>query len=279
MGEKKFNKLVKLCLIYALLIFITFLVIAPTAWIVISSFNPSSSMFSSEFIPKDPTLKHYVKLLNETEYPRWFMNTLKVATMNMVLSVIITIITALAFSRFKFKGKKVSMMVILLLQMFPSILALTAIYVLLTKLGMINTFSGLVIVYVAGQIPFNTWLVKGYLDGIPKSLDEAARIDGASNIMIMTKIVLPLAKPILVFVAFQNFITPWFDFVFPNMILRSPSKWTLAMGLFRWVSTRQQNNFTMFAAGAVLIAIPITILWAIFQKHIIEGLSAGATKG
>jgi arabinogalactan oligomer/maltooligosaccharide transport system permease protein len=185
----------------------------------------------------------------------------------------------MAFSRFKFKGKKLTMMTILILQMFPSMLAMMALYVILNKFGLLNTHFGLVIVYATGQIPFNTWLVKGYLDGIPKSLDEAARIDGASNLTIVTQVVLPLAKPILVFVALQNFIGPWFDFVLPQVILRSQDKWTLALGLFRWVADRAQNNFTMFAAGAVLVTIPITILWAVFQKHIVEGLAAGANKG
>ncbi|WP_069649894.1 sugar ABC transporter permease [Caloranaerobacter ferrireducens] len=273
------RKLIRYFLLYSLLLLIAFLVLSPVIWIVGSSFNPGTSIFSSTLIPKNPTVKHYIKLFTETDYPIWFMNTLKIATINMIVSLVITTLSAFAFSRFRFRGRKQGMMVILILQMFPSILAMTAIYALLTKLNLINTHMGLIIVYATGQIPFNTWLVKGYLDAIPRSLDEAAKIDGATNLAILTKIILPLAKPILVFVALQNFIGPWFDFIFPQLILRSADKKTLAMGLFAWIAERQQNHYTLFAAGAILVAVPITILYTYFQKHIVEGLSAGATKG
>lgn len=279
MSQIQLQKLLKRVMLYALLILFAFVFVIPSVWIVGSSFNQGTNIFSTSLIPKNPTLLHYKALFTSTDYPLWFMNTLKIASMNTVASLILTIMTAMAFSRFKFKGKKVTMVAILVLQMFPTMLALTAIYVLLNKIGLLNTHFGLVVVYATGQIPFNTWLVKGYLDGIPKSLDEAARIDGASNLTIVTQVILPLAKPILVFVALQNFIGPWFDFVLPQLILRNQDKWTLAMGLFRWVADRAQNNFTMFAAGAVLVTIPITILWAVFQKHIVEGLAAGASKG
>lgn len=269
----------KYTLMYSLLLLIGIIILSPVVWIVGSSFNQGSSIFSSTLIPKNPTIKHYVALLTDTSYPIWFFNTLKIATMNMVLSVIITTTTAYVFSRFRFKGRKKGMMTILILQMFPSMLAMTAIYVLLDKINLLNTHLGLVIVYATGQIPFNTWLVKGYLDAIPRSLDEAAKIDGASNITILTKVILPLAKPMLVFIALQNFVGPWFDFVFPQLILRSADKKTLAMGLFEWIADRQANQFTLFAAGAILVAVPITILYAYFQKHIVAGLSAGATKG
>lgn len=275
----KFENIVKYTILYSLLIFISIIILAPVVWIIGSSFNPGKSLFSTTLIPKNPTIKHYIDLLMETDYPIWFKNTLKIATINMIVSVIITTLSAYAFSRFRFKGRKQGMMTILILQMFPSMLALTAIYVVLTKLSLINTHTGLIIVYATGQIPFNTWLVKGYFDAIPKSLDEAAKIDGASNLIILRQIILPIAKPILVFVALQNFIGPWFDFVFPQLVLRSSDKKTLAMGLFQWVAEKESNQFTLFAAGAILVAIPITLLYAYFQKYIVEGLSAGATKG
>ena len=273
------RKSIKFILIYTLVVFIAFTAIAPSVWIFGSSLNPGKSIFSTSLIPKEPTLSHYKELFTETDYKIWFLNTLKVAIMNMIASLILTTTMAYSFSRFNFKGKNKVMIGILVLQMFPNMLALVAIYVLITKLGLLNSHLGLVIVYATGQIPFNTWLVKGYLDGIPKSLDEAARIDGASNLTIFTKVILPLAKPIMVFVALTNFIGPWFDFIFPQLILRKADKFTLAMGLFRWVQARAETNFTLFAAGAVLVAVPITLLWGYFQKDIVEGLSAGATKG
>ncbi len=281
MKNKKLRSknIIKYTLMYSLLLLIAIIILSPVVWIVGSSFNSGTSIFSSSLIPENPTIKHYMELLNETDYPLWFFNTLKIASMNMVVSVIITMLTAYVFSRFRFKGRKQGMMTLLVLQMFPSMLAMTAIYVLLNKINLLNTHTGLVIVYATGQIPFNTWLVKGYLDAIPRSLDEAAKIDGASNIDILTKVILPLAKPIIVFVALQNFVGPWFDFVFPQLVLRSADKRTLAMGLFEWIADRQANQFTLFAAGAIIVAVPITILYAYFQKHIVAGLSAGATKG
>ncbi len=279
MNKYKFYKLIRVSLIYVILTLLTFAFIIPSIWVISSSFNEGTNIFSTTLFPEHPTLAHYVTILTQTKYPIWFFNTFKIAVMNTLLSLFLTVSTAMAFSRFKFKGKEISMMTILVLQMFPSMLAMVAIYVILYNIGLLNTHIGLVIVYSTGQIPFNTWLVKGYLDGIPKSLDEAARIDGASNLTIVTKVILPLAQPILVFVALQNFIAPWFDFVFPQLILRNEDKWTLAMGLYQWIQARAQTNFTMFSAGAVLVTIPIVILWAVFQKYIVEGLAAGANKG
>lgn len=274
----KLSVFIKKLLIYALLICISIVVITPVLWIVLSSFNSGTSLFSSSLIPKNPTLLHYKELFTETDFPIWYKNTFIIATINMIISVIITTISAYAFSRFKFKGRKQSLITIMILQMFPSFLAMTAIYILLMKLGLLNNIWGLLIVYVAGQIPYNTWLCKGYFDGIPKSLDEAARIDGASNFTIFTKIILPLAKPIITLVALTNFMGPWFDFIFPQIILRGKNK-TLAMGLFEWVQKQQNTQFTRFAAGAILVAIPITLLFVYLQKYIVEGLSSGATKG
>jgi arabinogalactan oligomer/maltooligosaccharide transport system permease protein len=167
----------------------------------------------------------------------------------------------------------------MILQMFPAFLAMTAIFILISKLGLLDSHWGLILVYAGGQIPFNTWLCKGFFDGIPRSLDEAAKIDGASNMTIFVKIILPLAQPIITLVALTNFMGPWFDFIFPQILLKSSSNKTLAMGLFQWVQKQQNTQFTRFAAGAILVAIPITLLFVFLQKYIVEGLSSGATKG
>lgn len=265
--------------IYVLLIMISIVILTPIVWIVMSSFNSGSSLFSSSLIPKDFTLKHYKDLFTQTDFKIWYMNTLKIATMNMLISVVLTTLSAYAFSRFKFKGRKHGLMAMMLLQMFPGFLAMTAIYILLYKIGLLNSHWGLILVYAGGQIPYNTWLCKGFFDGIPKSLDEAAKIDGASNLTIFRKIILPLARPIITLVALTNFMGPWFDFIFPQIILKSADKKTLAMGLFEWVQKQQNTHFTRFAAGAILVAIPITLLFVYLQKHIVEGLSSGATKG
>ncbi|MEA1975380.1 MAG: sugar ABC transporter permease [Bacillota bacterium] len=277
--KKKFtDKLVKIFILF-ILITSSILVILPVIWIVLSAFKTGSSLFSSTIIPKEFTLIHFKELFTETDFPIWYFNTLKIATANMVISVVITSLTAYAFARFEFKGRKQSLMAILVLQMFPAILAMTAIYIILMKMSLLDTHLGLILIYAVGQIPYNTWLVKGFMGAIPKSLDEAARIDGASNITIFRKIIFPLSKPILVLVALTNFMGPWFDYIFPRLVIRTASKKTLAMGLFEWVRAQSTTHFTRFAAGSILVAVPIAILFIYLQKHLVHGLSQGATKG
>lgn len=272
-------KYIEKVVVYALLITIALMVLVPVSWIVLSSLQEGNSLFSSTFIPQKITFKHYVELFKETDFLLWYWNTFKIAIANMCISLVITTLTAYVFSRYNFKGKKTTLISVLVLQMFPSFLAMTAIFILLSKLNLLDTHLGLILVYSAGQVPYNSWLVKGYFDGIPKTLDEAARVDGAGHLTIFVRIIMPLARPILVLIAITNFMGPWFDFIFPNLVLRSQDKRTLAMGIFDWITTGANDNFTMFAAGAILVAVPITILFLILQKHIVKGLSAGAVKG
>lgn len=264
--------------IYALLIFMALLVLTPIVWIIGASFNPMSSLLSATAFPENPTVLHYVKLIKETKFVYWYANTLKIALINMVISVVLTSMTSYVFSRFQFRGKRAGLLSILILQMFPSFMGMMATYNILWQLNLLDTHFGLILTYAAGQVPYNTWLVKGYLANIPRSLDEAAKLDGASNLRIFTQIVLPLMKPILIFVALSQFITPWMDFIFPRMILSSPEKKTLAIGLYDMINANTNNNFTTFAAGAILVAVPITILYVCLQKYLIQGVTAGANK-
>lgn len=278
-GSRKKIEKIENVFVYLLLTIIALGIILPVAWIIMSSFQKGTTLYSSTLIPQSFTLDHYKDLFTKTDYPIWYKNTLKIATANMLIGLLVTTLTAYTFSRYRFKGRKNMMIGMLILQMFPSFLSMTAILILLTKMNLMDTHFGLVLIYAAGQIPYNAWLIKGYFDGIPKSLDEAARVDGAGHLTIFWKIIMPLAKPILVLVALTNFTGPWFDFIFPKLILRSRFKKTLAIGIFEWVQGRADNNFTLFAAGSILIAIPILILFVLLQKHIVEGLSQGATKG
>lgn len=264
--------------VYALLIFMALLVLTPIVWIIGASFNPMSSLLSATAFPENPTVLHYVKLIKETKFVYWYANTLKIALINMAISVVLTSMTSYVFSRFHFKGKRAGLLSILILQMFPSFMGMMATYNILWQLNLLDTHFGLILTYAAGQVPYNTWLVKGYLANIPRSLDEAAKLDGASNLRIFTQIVLPLMKPILIFVALSQFITPWMDFIFPRMILSSPEKKTLAIGLYDMINANTNNNFTTFAAGAILVAVPITILYVCLQKYLIQGVTAGANK-
>lgn len=264
--------------VYALLILMALLVLTPIVWIIGASFNPMSSLLSATAFPENPTVLHYVKLIKETKFVYWYANTLKIALINMAISVVLTSMTSYVFSRFRFKGKRAGLLSILILQMFPSFMGMMATYNILWQLNLLDTHFGLILTYAAGQVPYNTWLVKGYLANIPRSLDEAAKLDGASNLRIFTQIVLPLMKPILIFVALSQFITPWMDFIFPRMILSSPEKKTLAIGLYDMINANTNNNFTTFAAGAILVAVPITILYVCLQKYLIQGVTAGANK-
>lgn len=268
----------KTLLTYALLIGIALLVLIPIVWIVGSSFNPSSSLMSATAFPENPTVSHYSQLFQKTGFAAWYRNTLKIAFINMMVSVVLTMMTSYVFARFQFKGKKFGLLTILVLQMFPGFMGMMAMYNILAQLNLLNTHFGLILTYAAGQIPYNTWLVKGYMGSIPRSLDEAAKLDGAGNTRIFVKIIVPLTKPIITFVAMTQFMAPWMDFIFPRMILSSDEKKTLAIGLFDMISSDTNNNFTMFAAGAVLVAVPITVLYVCLQKYLIQGITAGASK-
>ncbi|CAM2816330.1 sugar ABC transporter permease [Vibrio rarus] len=265
-------------LVYLFLLTNALLVLGPVIWTVLASFKPGSNMFSSSFSGWSFSLEHYVALFQDTPYLQWYLNTFALATANMLISLVVVTMTAYVFSRYRFKGKRNVLMGVLVLQMFPAFLSMTAIYILLSKLNLIDTYAGLLFVYVAGSLPFMTWLVKGYFDAIPTSLDEAAKIDGAGHMTIFIEIILPLARPILVFVALVSFTGPWMDFILPTLILRSEEKMTLAIGIFSWITSNSAENFTLFAAGSLLVAIPITLLFVATQKHITTGLVSGAVK-
>ncbi|NLG87816.1 MAG: sugar ABC transporter permease [Clostridiaceae bacterium] len=265
-------------LIHIFLIICAVFSIYPIIWIVMSSLNPGNALYSSTLIPKNITISHYVELFTETDFGLWYMNTLKIAFFTMVLSVVFVVITAYALSQFRFRGRKLTLMTMLVLQAFPSFMSMIAVYLLLLQIGMLDTHLGLIIVYTAGAIPYGAWLVKGYFDSIPRSLPEAAKIDGATNMKVFVKVMMPLSTPIITFIALTNFMAPWMDFILARLVLRTASKKTLAIGLFEMVRDRANTEFTMFAAGAVMVAIPITVLFVILQRYVIQGIAEGACK-
>ncbi len=266
-------------LVHLELVLMSLLVLVPVIWIVMSSFNEGDGLASATLIPENLTLENYQNLFQETDYALWFWNTFKIAVTNTFFSVIMVMITSWIMSRFDFRGKKFGLMSILLLSMFPSFLSMTAIYTLFLTLGLIGNPISLVIVYSAGAIPYNTWLVKGYLDGIPKAIDEAAYIDGCGKFHTFFRMILPLSKPIITYCAVSQFMLPWMDYILPNLLLSGEKSRTLAVGLFLMIDGKENSYFTMFAAGAVLISIPITIVFILFQKYLVQGVAAGANKG
>lgn len=277
----KRQNFVRLTLTYLVVLMMFVIILYPLAWIIGSSFNPGQSLSGSSIIPKNATLAHYKELFDtgKSNYVFWYINSLKVSILTMVFTVIIVSLTAYSFSRYRFVGRKNGLMTFLVLQMIPNFAALIAIYILATLTGLIDTHLGLICVYVGGQIPMNTWLMKGYLDTIPKELDESAKIDGAGHLRIFFQIVMPLATPIIAVVALFSFIAPFADFIIASILLRSEKNYTLAVGLYELVAKQFGAEFTTFAAGAVLIAVPIAILFLSFQRFFVSGLTAGGTKG
>lgn len=271
----------RLTLSYLVILIMFVIILYPLAWIIGSSFNPGQSLSGSSIIPKNATLAHYKELfdMDKSDYVYWYINSLKVSILTMIFTVILVSLTAYSFSRYRFVGRKNGLLTFLILQMIPNFAALIAIYILATLTHLIDTHLGLICVYVGGQIPMNTWLMKGYLDTIPKELDESAKIDGAGHLRIFFQIVMPLATPIIAVVALFSFISPFADFIIASILLRTEKNYTLAVGLYDLVAKQFGAEFTTFAAGAVLIAVPIAILFLSFQRYFVSGLTAGGTKG
>mgnify|MGYP001161857942 FL=1 len=262
---------------YLLLVLIAIFAAYPSLWVIMASFRPGTSLFSETFWPERWTTVHYRELFQKFEFARWYLNTLKIAAVSTVFGTLFVLLTGYAFSRFRFYGKKTIMTVLFVLGMFPSFMSLIAVYILLLNMNLLNRHSALMMVYSAGAA-LGYLLVKGYFDTIPKSLEEAARIDGASHWTVFVRIFLPLSRPLVVFLSVTTFAGAFNDFIFAQMVLRSQEKLTLAVGLYNMVSGQFATQFTVFAAGCVLVAVPITILFMAMQRFLVEGLTAGADR-
>jgi len=278
----KGNRFIRLLTSHSILILMAIIIIYPLLWTVGASFNPGNSLVSNSIIPKNPTLDHYKELFagkESLQYVHWYLNSLKISIFTMIGSVVSVSFTAYAFSRFRFKGRKNALTLFLLLQMIPQFSALIALFVLAQLLHMMNSHWLLILLYIGGTIPMNTYLMKGYMDSIPMDLDESAKIDGASNTRIFLQIIMPLSRPMLAVVAMNGFTGPLGDFVMSSTILRTPESYTLPIGLYNLVNEVMGASYTTFAAGAILISIPIAIAFLMLQKHFVSGLTAGGTKG
>ncbi|MCL2601046.1 MAG: sugar ABC transporter permease [Treponema sp.] len=278
MKAYKVKKIVSTVLIYANLVVVATVVIYPILWVVGSALNEAPGISRTGVLPERISLANFEKLFTEFNYGRWYLNTLYVAILTMIFSVTIHTMTAFVFARFPFKGRKVGLLTVMVLQMFPSFMSLIALYMIALSLGMLNNLHMLVIIYVSGGIPANIWLVRGYMLGIPRSMDEAASIDGATKMQLFRKIILPLSLPIMFFIALTSFMAPWMDYMLPRFLINRDERRTLAIGLFDLI-TGPNADFPAFCAGAVLVAVPITILYMVFQRFLLQGLMAGANKG
>jgi len=279
MRKSSFIAKINKAFIMIIFIMVSLFVLYPLVYVVSAAFSPGTGIASVNIVPFGDgfTAKHFIRLFTETSYGRWFSNTLIIAVSTSASTVVIASLGAYVYSRFKFRFKKPMLMSMLILQIFPSFVGMVAIYVILLRIGGLDQLWGLVLVYVAGNIPYNTWLVKNYMDTVSRSLDEAACIDGAGHFRIYATIILPVARPIITFLAITSFTAPWMDFIFPKMVLRSVDKQTLALGLFSFV-TDKKNEFTTFAAGSLIVAIPFIIFFILSQKVMITSFGGAAVK-
>lgn len=257
----------------------------PIVYVISGSFADATQFTSTLFTSF--TLDNYRDLFNDPfrPYANWFVNTLFISGTAAIGSVFLSALAAYAFSRLRFTGRRAGLLTLILVQMFPQLLALVAIYALLVEIGNVFPFLGigsqlaLIMVYLGGALGANTYLMYGFFNTIPKELDEAAKIDGATHTQIFYGIILRLAAPILAVIGLLAFIGTSSDFILANIILTSPESRTLAVGLYMYVSTQFGQNWTVFAAGAVIAAIPIVALFLYLQKYIVSGLTGGAVKG
>ncbi|MBQ3479478.1 MAG: sugar ABC transporter permease [Clostridia bacterium] len=268
--------------IYLLLIVISAIWLIPFVCILLQSFRVESTWQVGYVIPQQWGLDNYRNLF-QTDFPRWYLNTFIAALFTTALQTIIVLCMSYTLSRFRFKMRAGLMRFMLILGMFPGMLAMIILYRVLDDLGMTgnNSLPGLILVYVASS-GMGYYVSKGFFDTIPKSLDEAARVDGATRAQVLNKIILPLAKPIVIYTILTAFMGPWGDFVFARYVSQlKPLGMNVAVGLQSWLATDTMtfNNYTLFCAGGVIVALPVAILFMCLQRYYVEGVTGGAVKG
>lgn len=259
----------------------------PALYIVGTSFNPANSISTTQVIPRNPTLAHYRNLIFDPYHPflLWVWNTIKVSVTTAGISVFLCALGAYAFSRFRFQGRRTGLFTILLVQMFPQTLGMVAIFLIMNWLGDfipwlgLNTHAGLIIVYLGGAMGFNTWLMKGFFDAIPRSLEESAKIDGATPFQAFIKIILPLSRPILAVVFVIQFIFSYSEYILASILLKGKGMYTLSVGMRLFVTQHYDDRWGPFAAAGVMGSILVLIVFYSVQRFIVSGLTRGAVKG
>ncbi len=280
MGMRTLNTLSN-TFIYAILIVVSIIWLIPFVCILLQSFRVESTWQVGYVVPQQWGFDNYLNLWN-SDFKSWYVNTFIMALASALFQTVIVLCMSYALSRFRFKLRKPLMQFMLILGMFPGMLTMIIMYNVLKDLGLTqaNAVPGLILVYVASS-GMGYYVSKGFFDTIPKSLDEAARVDGASRLQILYKIILPLAKPIVIYTILTAFMAPWGDYVFARYVANGTSAgMNVAVGMFGWLSLDQINSsYTTFCAGGVIVAIPVTILFLCLQKYYVEGVTGGAVKG
>ena len=269
---------------YPVALVIIFYAVFPLVYVLSASLNPRGTLSAAAEFFGEISFVNYAAL-SETSYWTWALNTLIVCTATAVGSVLMGAAAAYAFSRYRFAGRRGGLTSLLIVQMFPQALAFIAIFLMLLALGEVipvlglNSKVALICVYLGGALGANTFLLYGFFNTVPIEIDESARIDGASHAVIFWQLIFPLVRPILAVVALLSFISTFGDFIISRIVLVSEDQWTLAVGMYQWVSNQLSSNWGLFTAGAVLAAIPILVLFLSLQRYIVGGLTAGAVKG
>ena len=270
-------------IIYVVLVLMSIIWLFPFVCLVLQSFRCESTQMVGYVIPQEWGFDNYINLFQQTNFGKWLLNTFIVAVATAILQTVIVLCMSYTLSRLRFKGRKFLMKFMLVLGMFPGMLAMIILYRVLADLGLTqaNSIPGLILVYTASS-GMGYYVSKGFFDTLPKSLDEAARVDGATRLQVMYKVILPLAKPIVIYTLLTSFMGPWADFVFARYVSFGTSDgMNVAVGLQSMIATPSaiMSNYTMFCAGGVIIAVPVTILFLCLQKYYVEGVTGGAVKG
>ncbi len=257
----------------------------PILWLVVTALSANKGIDTSHFFPEKWSIDNFAQLFlrpdTAANFPAWFKNSLIIGVACCIISTLFVLMVSYAFSCMRFPARKPLMSFSIILGMFPGVLSMIAIYFVLKLLGLSDSLLGLIIVYSAGS-GLGFLICKGFFDTIPMSLRESAKLEGASEFTIFTKVVIPLSKPIIVYTVINSFLNPWMDFVMARLMIKSknPSDWTVAIGLFNLLQKNLIGNyFGVFCAGGVIIAIPISVLFVIMQKFYVEGITGGAVKG
>lgn len=280
--RKHFPQLWKHLVLLVCLLFALF----PVVWVISAAFDPSNSIAGQRLIPQNPSFSNFRQLFDREEQPFliWMLNSYKIAIGNSLLVVVITSLAGYAFSRMRFRGRRVGLIGLILIQMFPQMLMMVAIYLAVFWIGQfipflgLDTHAGLTLVYMGGAMGVNVWMTKNYFDTIPRSLEESAMLDGATPFQLLVYIIIPLAVPILVVVFFLQFIGIYSEFVLARVLLTSEEKLTLAVGLQSFVADHYGKRWGIFSAASLISMIPVVILFWLLQKQLVTGLTSGAVK-
>ncbi|GAA0849757.1 carbohydrate ABC transporter permease [Streptosporangium amethystogenes subsp. fukuiense] len=265
-------------LLHATLLAAVAISLFPIVWLVLTSLKPRDGWLSSELeIFNQPSLDNYVRVLTETQFPTWLLNSVIVAGLTTVIGVFLASTTGYAISRFRFPGHRGVMWTLLITQMFPVAILIVPLYNLMAGLGLLNQIAGLVIAYMTVAVPFCAWMMKSYFDSIPREIDQAGLVDGLTPFGTFWRVVLPLARPSLAVTAFYSFMTAWGEVAYATVFMSQEEKRTLGIGLQQFVG-QHWSDWGLLTASAVLIAVPAAIVFLLVQRHLVAGLTAGATK-